>query len=78
MHCFNREGSRFVDQVRRLCHRKELGHGLRYLYHAFHELPPWTVLAADGLQPSFEGVEMLALRHRRLRTSANRWNQQNQ
>lgn len=74
---FNREGSRFVDQVRRLCHRKELGHGVRYLDHAFHELPPWRVLAADGLHPSFEGVAMLALHFRRLVTSANRWHYRN-
>ncbi|KAH6940367.1 hypothetical protein HPB50_027098 [Hyalomma asiaticum] len=74
---FNREGSRFVDQVRRLCHRKELGHGVRYLDHAFHELPPWRVLAADGLHPSFEGVAMLALHYRRLLTSANRWHYRN-
>ncbi|KAH6920691.1 hypothetical protein HPB50_028321 [Hyalomma asiaticum] len=74
---FNREGSLFVDQVRRLCHRKELGHGVRYLDHAFHELPPWRVLAADGLHPSFEGVAMLALHYRRLLSSANRWHYHN-
>lgn len=74
VHWFNREASRFVTQVRRLCHRKELGRGVFYLDHAFHEMPPWRVLAADGLHPSFEGVAMLALHYRGLLTTrTSRW-----
>lgn len=78
VHWFNREASRFVSHVRRLCHRKEFGRGVFYLDHAFHEMPPWRVLAADGLHPSFEGVAMLALHYRGLLTTrTSRWHPQN-
>ncbi|KAL1418439.1 hypothetical protein MTO96_025936 [Rhipicephalus appendiculatus] len=41
-------------------------------------MPPWRVLAADGLHPSFEGVAMLALHYRGLLTTrTSRWHPQN-
>lgn len=57
---FNCEASHFVREVRRLCQRKELGADVRYIDHAFHELPARRVFAADGLHASFEGVALLA------------------
>ncbi|KAH6929711.1 hypothetical protein HPB50_005189 [Hyalomma asiaticum] len=51
-------------QVRRLCHRKELGRVVRYFDHALLELSPLKVLAAGGLHPSFEDIAMLALKYR--------------
>ncbi|KAH7978759.1 hypothetical protein HPB49_006659 [Dermacentor silvarum] len=79
VHWFNREASRYVNQVRRLCHRRELGRGVFYLDHVFQEMPPWRVLAADGLHPSFEGVAMLALHYRRLLTTkTSRWHPRQQ
>ncbi|XP_049513857.1 cholinesterase-like [Dermacentor silvarum] len=42
-------------------------------------MPPWRVLAADGLHPSFEGVAMLALHYRRLLTTkTSRWHPRQQ
>ncbi|KAH7959110.1 hypothetical protein HPB49_008324 [Dermacentor silvarum] len=68
---FNREASRYVNQVRPLCHRRELGRGVFYLDH--------RVLAADGLHPSFEGMAMLALHYRRLLTTrTSRWHPRQQ
>ncbi|KAL3222020.1 hypothetical protein MRX96_029011 [Rhipicephalus microplus] len=70
--------SRFVRQVRRLCYRGELGRGVFYLDHAFHEMPLWRVLATDGLDPSYKGVAMLALHFRELLTTkTSRWHPQN-
>ncbi|KAH8022016.1 hypothetical protein HPB51_020626 [Rhipicephalus microplus] len=34
--------------------------GVFYANHRIDALPPWTVLAADGLHPSFAGVSLLA------------------
>ncbi|KAH8042696.1 hypothetical protein HPB51_025528 [Rhipicephalus microplus] len=78
VHWFNREASRFVSQVRRLCYRGQLGRSIFYLDHAFHEMPPCRVLAADGLHPSFDGIVILALIFRELLTaSTSRWQPQN-
>ncbi|KAL3217394.1 hypothetical protein MRX96_032398 [Rhipicephalus microplus] len=60
---------RELGQVRRLCYRGELGRGVFYLYHAFHEMPPWRVHAAGGLHLSFKGVATLALHFRELLTT---------
>ncbi|KAH8036940.1 hypothetical protein HPB51_007539 [Rhipicephalus microplus] len=78
VHWFNRGASPFVRQVRRLCYRGELGRGVFYLDHAFHEMPLWRVLATDGLDPSYKGVAMLALHFRELLTTkTSRWHPQN-
>ncbi|KAH8032898.1 hypothetical protein HPB51_003474 [Rhipicephalus microplus] len=52
---FNFEALEF--NLRLLCHQRE---GVFYVNHRIDALPPWTVLAGDGVHPSFTGVSLLA------------------
>ncbi|KAH8010012.1 hypothetical protein HPB51_024362 [Rhipicephalus microplus] len=54
---FNFEAREFNLRLLSLCHERE---GVFYVNHRIDALPPWTVLAADGLHPSFAGVSLLA------------------
>ncbi|KAH8029663.1 hypothetical protein HPB51_002220 [Rhipicephalus microplus] len=54
---FNFEAREFNLRLLSLCHERE---GIFYVNHRIDALPPWTVLAADGLHPSFAGVSLLA------------------
>ncbi|KAG0411516.1 hypothetical protein HPB47_011357 [Ixodes persulcatus] len=53
----NQELRQFNERLRQLCLRTA---GLFYIDHAFHQLPPFRVLAPDGRHPSFRGVALLA------------------
>ncbi|KAH9371118.1 hypothetical protein HPB48_000345 [Haemaphysalis longicornis] len=48
------------DIARGLCHENKLGPCVRFISHAFEELPLRRFLAFDGLHTSFEGVGLLA------------------
>ncbi|KAH8034319.1 hypothetical protein HPB51_022902 [Rhipicephalus microplus] len=54
---FNFEAREFNLRLLSLCHERE---GVFYVNHRIDALPPWTVLAADGLHPSFAGMSLLA------------------
>ncbi|KAH8033110.1 hypothetical protein HPB51_007299 [Rhipicephalus microplus] len=54
---FNFEAREFNLRLLSLCHEKE---GIFYVNHRIKALPPWTVLAANDLHPSFAGVSPLA------------------
>ncbi|KAH7938642.1 hypothetical protein HPB51_028840 [Rhipicephalus microplus] len=54
---FNFEAREFNLRLLSLCHERE---GVFYVNNRIDALPPWTVLAADGLHPSFAGVSLLA------------------
>ncbi|KAH8031729.1 hypothetical protein HPB51_020703 [Rhipicephalus microplus] len=54
---FNFKAREFNLRLLSLCHERE---GVIYVNHRIDALPPWTVLAADGLHPSFAGVSLLA------------------
>ncbi|KAH8022960.1 hypothetical protein HPB51_006390 [Rhipicephalus microplus] len=54
---FNFEAREFNLRLLSSCHERE---GVFYVNHRIDALPPWTVLAADGLHPSFAGVYLLA------------------
>ncbi|KAH8009206.1 hypothetical protein HPB51_012704 [Rhipicephalus microplus] len=54
---FNFEAREFNLRLLSLCHERE---GVFDVNHRIDALPPWTVLAADGLHPSFAGVSLLA------------------
>ncbi|KAH9364903.1 hypothetical protein HPB48_003565 [Haemaphysalis longicornis] len=56
---FKQELSRHNDIVRQLCHENKLGTCVRFIFHAFEELPLRRFLALDGLHPSVQGVELL-------------------
>lgn len=71
---FNRELNRHNNTVRRLCYGRRLGPRVRFISHAFEELPLRRFLAYDGLHPSFEGVGLLAQHFRApLRWRPPRW-----
>ncbi|KAH8009886.1 hypothetical protein HPB51_021684 [Rhipicephalus microplus] len=54
---FNFEARDFNLRLLSLCHERK---GVFHVNHRIDALPPWTVLAADGLHPSFTGVSLLA------------------
>ncbi|KAH8033394.1 hypothetical protein HPB51_011837 [Rhipicephalus microplus] len=54
---FNFEAREFNLRLLSLCHERE---GVFYVNHPIDALPPWTILMADGLHPSFTGVSLLA------------------
>ncbi|KAH8038865.1 hypothetical protein HPB51_003737 [Rhipicephalus microplus] len=54
---FNFDAREFNLRLLSLRHERE---GVFYVKHRIDALPPWTVLAADGLHQSFAGVSLLA------------------
>ncbi|KAH6942988.1 hypothetical protein HPB50_013302 [Hyalomma asiaticum] len=59
----NSEACRFNRLLQGFCRRSR---NVFYVDHGFEWLPPFRVLAADGLHPSFEGVALIAARIRQL------------
>ncbi|KAH8029950.1 hypothetical protein HPB51_005974 [Rhipicephalus microplus] len=54
---FNFEAREFNLRLLSLCHERQ---GVFFVNHRIDALPPWIVLAADGLHPSFARVSILA------------------
>ncbi|KAL1415866.1 hypothetical protein MTO96_028649 [Rhipicephalus appendiculatus] len=59
----NSEACRFNRLLRDYCRRSR---NVFYVDHGFEWLPPFRVLAADGLHPNFEGVALIAAHIRQL------------
>ncbi|KAH9365490.1 hypothetical protein HPB48_019918 [Haemaphysalis longicornis] len=71
----NLEAGKFNNLLRNHCRQVK---GLFYLDHELQWIPPVRALAADGLQPSFEGVAIMAshlqqLLRRELRRAPPTW-----
>ncbi|KAH6925423.1 hypothetical protein HPB50_005044 [Hyalomma asiaticum] len=63
MRCCDSEACHFNQPLRGFCRRSS---NVFFVDHGFEWLPPFRVLAADGLHPSFEGVALIAARIRQL------------